>query len=107
MYNDLAEGEKVEVKLMKKYKIEKGSVMETLLIPLYGKKKAVELYPDLFHDRDVVELFKKIDYNFEEPSKIKQKIGAILAGTRQYNIVKVCKDYLQEHENASIVNLGC
>ena len=32
---------------MMKYKIEKGSVQETLLIPLYGRKMAMDLYPDL------------------------------------------------------------
>ncbi len=51
---------------MEKYKIKKGSVMETLLIPLYGKKKAVELYPDLFKDTDSIETLKKIDHDFEE-----------------------------------------
>ena len=36
----------------KKYKIQKGSVQETLLIPLYGRKLAMDMYPDLFHDQD-------------------------------------------------------
>ena len=35
-----------------KYKIEKGSVQETLLIPLYGRKMAMDLYPDLFADKE-------------------------------------------------------
>ncbi len=65
---------------MDRIKIEGGSVIETLMIPLYGKKKAVEMYPDLFHDKDCVELFEKIDYKFAEPSKLKLKIGAIMAG---------------------------
>ncbi len=92
---------------MEKYKIKKGSVMETLLIPLYGKMKAVELYPDLFKDKDCVELLKKIDYDFEEFGKIKMNIGAIMAGTRQYDLVNASKDYLKTHENAVVVNLGC
>ncbi len=92
---------------MEKYKIEKGSVMETLLIPLYGKMKAVELYPDLFKDNDCVELLKKVDYDFEEFGKIKMNIGAIMAGTRQYDLATACKAYLKTHENAAVVNLGC
>ncbi len=92
---------------MEKYKIKKGSVMETLLIPLYGKNKAVELYPDLFKDDDCVDLLKKIDYDFEEFGKIKMNIGAIMAGTRQYDLATACKDYLKTHENAAVVNLGC
>ena len=35
-----------------KHKISKGSVQKTLLIPLYGRKMAMELYPDLFSDTD-------------------------------------------------------
>ena len=37
---------------MEKIKIEKGTVQETLLIPLYGRKYAMDLYPDLFMDHD-------------------------------------------------------
>ena len=39
-----------------KYKISKGSVQETLLIPLYGRKMAMDLYPDLFSDHDCQQL---------------------------------------------------
>ncbi len=81
--------------------------METLLIPLYGKMKAVELYPDLFKDNDCVELLKKVDYDFEEFGKIKMNIGAIMAGTRQYDLATACKDYLKANEDAAVVNLGC
>ncbi len=92
---------------MKKYKIKKGSVMETLMIPLYGKKKAVELFPDLFEDKDCVELFSHIDYDFKEPYKLKLKIGAIIAGTRQFDLAQSCKNYLKKYPSASVVNLGC
>ncbi len=92
---------------MEKYKIKKDSVMETLLIPLYGKMKATELYPDLFHDRKCVELFKKIDYEFKEPGKFKANLGAIMAGTRQYDLVQASKEYIQRYPEATVVNLGC
>ncbi len=36
----------------KKYKIEKSTVQETLLIPLCGRKLAMDMYPDLFQDKD-------------------------------------------------------
>ncbi len=92
---------------MKKYKIEKNSVQETLLIPLYGKKLAVEMYPDLFADKAAVELWSKIDYDEMKQSKIKLKIGAIMAGTRQYDLATVCKRYLADNPEASVVNMGC
>lgn len=37
---------------MEKIKIEPGTVQETLLIPLYGRKQAMDRYPDIFMDHD-------------------------------------------------------
>lgn len=90
-----------------KYKIEKGSVQETLLIPLYGRKMAMDLYPDLFADTDCQRLFENIDFEAPVMSGIKAKIGAIMAATRQYDMAAVCRDYLKDHPNAAVVNLGC
>lgn len=81
--------------------------METLLIPLYGKMKATEMFPDLFKDKDCVELINKIEYDFKEPPKLKMKIGAIMAGTRQFDLASACREYLKEYEEATVVNLGC
>lgn len=33
-----------------KYKIEKNTVQETLVIPLYGRKMCAERYPGLYRD---------------------------------------------------------
>ena len=90
-----------------KITIPKGSVQETLLIPLYGRKMAMDLYPDLFSDRDCQELLNKIDFEAPKMSGIKAKIGAVMAATRQYDIAESCRCYLKEHPNAAVVNLGC
>ncbi len=92
---------------MKKYKIQKGTVMETLLIPLYGKYKASILFPDLFGGNDAKDIISKIEYSFKEPFKLKMKIGAIMAAVRQYDLAYVAKEYLKNHPSASVVNLGC
>ena len=90
-----------------KITIPKGSVQETLLIPLYGRKMAMDLYPDLFADRDCQELLNKIDFEAPKTSGIKAKIGAVMAATRQYDMAESCRRYLKEHPNAAVVNLGC
>lgn len=41
-----------------KYHIEKNTVQETLVIPLYGRKMCSELYPNLFRDETAVRLIK-------------------------------------------------
>ena len=84
--------------------IQHGTVQETLLIPLYARKKCVEKYPDLFHDEDAVRLFDRIDYVMEnEP----QEFSYLAGGIRQYNFVCEINEYLKDHPRACIVNLGC
>lgn len=92
---------------MEKYKIKKGSVQETLIIPLYGRKLAMELYPENFGDRQCQELFQRIDYEYPRQKKIMAKTGAIMGATRQYDLAAVCRDYLADHPRACVVNLGC
>lgn len=90
-----------------KYKIEKGSVQETLMIPLYGRKLAMDLYPELFADRDCQSLLERIEFEVPPMTGIKAKIGALMAATRQFDMAEGCRQYLQEHPNAAVVNLGC
>ena len=49
-----------------KYHIEKNTVQETLVIPLYGRKMCSELYPNLFRDETAMRLIEEIDYDFSE-----------------------------------------
>ncbi|MBQ9717182.1 MAG: class I SAM-dependent methyltransferase [Clostridia bacterium] len=90
-----------------KYRIEKGSVQETLLIPLYGRKLAMDLYPDLFSDHDCQQLLGSIEFDAPSMTGLKAKIGAVMAATRQYDMAEVCRRYLAEHPRAAVVNLGC
>lgn len=92
---------------MEKYKIKKNSVQETLIIPLYGRKLAMELYPENFRDNECMELFERIDYDFPKQNKILAKVGAVMSATRQYDLASVCREYLAEHPKACVVNLGC
>ena len=52
-----------------KYKIEKNSVQETLILPLYSRKLCTELYPNLYRDETAVHLIDQIDYDFSEAEK--------------------------------------
>ena len=52
-----------------KYKIEKNTVQETLVIPLYSRKLCTELYPNLFQDETAVRLINQLDYDFSEAEK--------------------------------------
>ena len=46
-----------------KCKIEKNTVQETLILPLYSRKLCTELYPNLYRDETAVRLLDQIDYD--------------------------------------------
>ena len=60
-----------------KYKIEKNTVQETLIIPLYSRKLCTELYPNLYRDETAVRLLDQIDYDFSQAEKLPQHDAAV------------------------------
>ncbi len=94
-----------------KYKIEKNTVQETLVIPLYGRKMCSELYSGLFRDEEAVRLFGQIDYDFSALEKksggLMQRFGFLEAAMRQNDLAWEVRDYLRTHPDAAVVNLGC
>ena len=94
-----------------KYKIEKNTVQETLIIPLFARKVCSELYPNLYRDETAVRLIEKIDYDFSEAEKnsrsLMQRFGSLEVAMRQNDLAFEVRDYLKDHPNAAVVNLGC
>ena len=94
-----------------KYKIEKNTVQETLIIPLYARKVCSELYPALYRDETSIRLLKEIDYDFSEAEQksrsLMQRFGALEVAMRQNDLAVEVRAYLKAHPNASVVNLGC
>lgn len=80
---------------------------ETLIIPLYGRKLAMDMYPENFQDYDCQELFAHIDYQFDKMGNKKSKMAAIMGATRQYDMAEASRRYIQGHPNACVVNMGC
>lgn len=94
-----------------KYHIEKNTVQETLVIPLYGRKLCTERFPNLFRDEKAVELIGKLDYDFSELEKrsksFAHRFGALEVAMRENDLMYEIKDYLKTHPKAAVVNLGC
>ena len=94
-----------------KYKIEKNTVQETLVIPLYARKVCSELYPNLYRDETAVRLIDEIDYDFSEAEKnsrgLMQRFGSLEVAMRQNDLAFEVQDYLKSHPHAAVVNLGC
>ncbi len=94
-----------------RYKIEKNTVQETLVIPLYGRKMCSELYPNLYYDETAIKLMDEIDYDFSALEKksesLMQRFGFLEAAMRQNDLAFEVQDYLKTHPYAAVVNLGC
>ena len=94
-----------------KYRIEKNTVQETLILPLYSRKLCTELYPNLYRDETAVRLINQIDYDFSVAEKnsrsLMQRFGALEVAMRQNDLAFEVQEYLKTHPCAAVVNLGC
>lgn len=94
-----------------RYHIEKNTVQETLVIPLYARKMCSELYPRLFRDETAERLIGMVDYDFsalaENSGSTMQRFGFLEVAMRQNDIAWEVRDYLKTHPKAAVVNLGC
>ena len=96
---------------MDKYHIEKNTVQETLIIPLYGRKVCADHYPEMLNDEEAKRICNMLDYDFSEKGKLMETkaglFGALEAAQRYYDLGCEVEDYLKTHPEAAVVNLGC
>jgi len=94
-----------------KYHIEKNTVQETLVIPLFGRLVCSERFPELFSDPAAKRICDSLDYNFAEKRKKMESpaglFGALEVAQRQYDLRCEVDAYLKERPEAAVVNLGC
>ena len=94
-----------------KYLIEKNTIQETLVIPLYARALCTRRFPHLFSDPLSVELLEELDYDFTTLERtsggLMQTFGAMEAAMRQSDLAFEVRDYLRDHPQAAVVNLGC
>ena len=94
-----------------KYHIEKNTVQETLIIPLFGRLVCSERFPELFSDPETKRICDSLDYDFAEKRKKMESpaglFGALEVAQRQYDLRCEAEDYLKCHPKAAVVNLGC
>ena len=93
------------------YKIEKNTVQETLIIPLYARKMCSELYPKLYRDETAQRLVNEVAYDFSAMEKkshsLMQRFGFLEVAVRQNDLACEVREYLKSHPHAAVVNMGC
>ncbi|MBR2996323.1 MAG: class I SAM-dependent methyltransferase [Lachnospiraceae bacterium] len=94
-----------------KYHIEKNTVQETLIIPLFGRLVCSEHFPELFSDPEAKRICDSLDYDFAEKRKKMESpaglFGALEVAQRQFDLRCEVEAYLKAHPKAAVVNLGC
>lgn len=94
-----------------RYHIEKNTVQETLVIPLFGRLVCSERFPALFSDPEAKRICDSLDYDFAEKRKKMESpaglFGALETAQRQYDLRCEVEAYLKDHPKAAVVNLGC
>lgn len=89
-----------------KIKITKGSVQETLLLPLWGRAYETQQKAPRLIDNKAVEILDKIDYDFSTIHKT-QAVSQHAWVARSLHTDRLAKDFIKKHPKATIVNLGC
>ena len=88
-----------------KIRIEKNTVMGTLVMPLYGRAVCSRKYPEVFKDSSAEEVVDRIDFDF---SRLKYAEATVMVwAMRRQFMCERAREYLKRHPKATIVNLGC
>lgn len=94
-----------------KYHIEKNTIQETLVIPLFGRLVCSEHFPELFFNPEAKHICDSLDYDFSDKRKKMESaaglFGALEVAQRQYDLRCEVESYLKDHPKAAVVNLGC
>ena len=91
--------------MKEKVTIKKGTPQETLMLPLYGRYKANQMYPQLFKDTTAKNIIERIDYDIEQADM--GKGPQFVYGMRQDIAERSVKTFLAHNPDGIVVNLGC
>ena len=85
---------------MQKVKIEKNTVQETLIVPLYGRKMCSEKFPELYTDIFAKGVCEKIEYDFTDLEKKNNSWSVYIVAS------KLVRKIFGEIDGESYSNIG-
>jgi O-methyltransferase involved in polyketide biosynthesis len=92
--------------MKQKIEIKKGTVQETLLLPLWGRAYETQRKNPRLIDKDAAEIINKIDYDFSDIEKT-QAMSQHGWVARSLHTDRMALEFIKEHPEATIVNIGC
>lgn len=92
--------------MKQKINIKKGNVQETLLLPLWGRAVETQKDKPRLIDKKAVEIIDRLDYDFSTIAKTQSmsQHGWVARSLHTDNMVR---EFIKEHPEATIVNIGC
>ena len=91
--------------MKEKVTIEKGSVQETLMLPLYGRYMANRMYPQLFRDTTAKTIIDRMDYDIKQADM--GKGPQFVYGMRQDVTERMAARFLSRYPDTIVINIGC
>jgi O-methyltransferase involved in polyketide biosynthesis len=92
---------------MEKIAVDLGNVQKTLFLPLWGRALETKKEKPLLVDETAVEIMGKVDYDFSVIAKNINGISQVAWIIRSITIDKIIKEFLVQHPQATIINIGC
>ncbi|NCJ08709.1 class I SAM-dependent methyltransferase [Synechococcales cyanobacterium C] len=80
-------------------------VAETLMITLYARYLETQCSDSFFQDPKAVEIVDRTDYNFNKYAKGWASQLGVVIRVQEYD--RIAQQFLENHPNAVVVNLGC
>jgi O-methyltransferase involved in polyketide biosynthesis len=77
-----------------------------MLIPLWGRAFASRLNPQILDDKEAIKIIDSLNYDFSKIEKNFGEFGGICYIYRARVLDDIIKNFIQEHPNASVVNIG-
>jgi len=91
---------------MTQVKVTLDRAMETSLVTLYGKAIDAGMTPSILHDQAAVQAVSRIDYDFAGMKAMNERV-APNAAARSKHFDDWTREFLAEHESATVVHLAC
>jgi len=89
-----------------KVSVSRGSVQETLLLPLWGRAFETKQKSPRLKDEKALEILEKVDYDFSTIEQT-QTMSQHSWVARSIQTDAIVRAFIKEHPKATIVNLGC
>jgi O-methyltransferase involved in polyketide biosynthesis len=92
--------------MKQKISINKGTIQETLILPLWGRAFETKKKNPRIIDEKAVEIMKSIEYDFSDIEKT-QAFSQHGWVARSLHTDRMASKFIKQHPKATIVNIGC